>query len=278
MTVRSLAAAPLSVTALAAAALCACSSGGGTVPNADTGVARPADAAEPADTGMTGTPDTGLLPQADSGLPPDAGRADAGRSDGSIPDSGVDAPLILSFTANPMMARAGQTVQLIWAVRNADRVSIAADPGGDVPIPAPMGTCNPATTCAGMVTSPAITAPVAFVLTAYKGTATAMRPVGVLFDPGPPVITRFIPDPPSVRRGMTSTLRWMTTNATRVRITQGATLLYSSNINDPGQMVTSGAYVTPPLNDPSGLNPFTLEAYNEFPNGMTSQHVIISAN
>jgi hypothetical protein len=256
-------------------ALFACSSGGdGGGGGMD---ARPVqqDAAAPQDSGAM--PDSGVAE--DTGPAPDSGRPDSGMPDSvRRPDAGRDAPIVLAFSAVPNTALDGQQVDIVWNIRNADNITINADP----PFPAGNPFVPTTTMLMGMMRTPPIHGNVGFTLVAVKGMETTMGLTGVLFDPGPPQILTWGANPNPGRVGSTTTLSWTTRNATHVRVTQGARLLFCSpvrttdcDIPTPG-MVASGMFTSPPLM--SGLNSFTLEATNDFPNRMFSMQLNVTGN
>ena len=85
------------------------------------------------------------------------------------PPPGTTSPTIVSFTASTMSVRAGATVDLTYAVTNADSVKIEST-GGDAPLPT-------STTLSGTVKTHAITVQTTFTLTAVKGTQTKTQPI-----------------------------------------------------------------------------------------------------
>lgn len=120
------------------------------------------------------------------------------------PGTGVSAPLIVSFTANPNTINAGQSSTLSWQVQNADTVVITAL--GSVALNGSQAV-TPATTTT-------------YTLTATHGTqtATAQATVTVNAAGGLPVIVSFAPNPATIDFGQSSSLQWVVQNATTVTI------------------------------------------------------------
>lgn len=215
----------------------------------------PADATVRAD---AEAPDLGGFADAaeDAGVEADAAEEDVGPADAG------GGPMVVGFAASAAQAMMGETVTLTWEVTGATSVSIAAMPGGTLLDSSPMLT--------GMLDTPPINFTTSFTLTAADAeNRTATRMITVSYNPGEPVVVSFIADPDVTVAEETTTLRWETTNANRVRILQGANELFNSTT-----MVATGEYTTPPLM--AGVHPFTLEASN-FAN-QTTALVIVTAN
>lgn len=111
---------------------------------------------------------------------------------------------ILRFQANPMQVRAGQPVNLLWLIENADSASISPVVGavnatqGSTPV-----TPNETTT---------------YRLTARNATSEAVETVTVTVERQLPRIISFLATPATIDRGQSSTLAWQTENADTVTI------------------------------------------------------------
>ncbi|MFN0102457.1 MAG: PKD domain-containing protein [Bryobacteraceae bacterium] len=112
---------------------------------------------------------------------------------------------ILRFQANPVQVRAGQPVNLLWLIENADSATIDPVVGA---VNATQGTTqvNPATTTT-------------YRLTAKNATSEAVETVTVNVDRPPPRIISFQASPATIDRGQSSTLSWQTENADTVTVT-----------------------------------------------------------
>src|SRR5262249_4041207 len=147
-------------------------------------------------------------------------------------------------TAAPAMINAMGSSMLSWQVQDATRVDISDG----------MNVVNTSMMLNGMFTvSPAMTTTYTLTAVSANGNATATAQVTVL-PPNNPTITAFSAAPnPGALNGM-STLSWTTTNATMVRVLNGATQLFSSTTN-----VASGTFAATLTAE---TNTFTLEASN----------------
>lgn len=240
-------------TALALALVAACSSEDRTPGPTDTGVAP--------DSGIA--PDSGLAPDAEGGADADV-TADAGPgTDATAPDGGNGRPVVVVFGASTQFALVGDLVTLVWNVQNADTVSVEANPGGPV--------ITATTAIHGSATSQPLEVTTTFTLSAVNGAGTTQRALVVGVDPGQPTIGTFVATPNPTTLGGTTVLSWTTTNASRVRVLQGATVLHeTTNASE----VAFWSWTTGPLNE--SQNALTLEAWN-FAHQLT-QLLIVAAN
>jgi hypothetical protein len=112
---------------------------------------------------------------------------------------------ILRFQASPMQVRAGQPVNLLWLIENADSATITPVVGA---VNATQGTTqvNPTETTT-------------YRLTAKNATSEAVETVTVNVERQLPRIVSFLATPATIDRGQTSTLAWQTENADTVTVT-----------------------------------------------------------
>ena len=144
------------------------------------------------------------------------------------------APVINSFTATPARIDKGKSSTLRWSVTNADSLSISPD----------IGTVSAS---GSRTVSPSSTTTYTLTATNSVGSATARATVTVA-PPGPaPKINYFNTIPKRIDQGQSTTLRWNTTNATRVSIEPGV-----------GTVRTRGIY----RDSPSKTTTYTLTAAN----------------
>jgi len=112
---------------------------------------------------------------------------------------------ILRFAANPAQVRAGQPVNLLWLIENAESATIT-----------PVGGAVNATQGTTQVTPTETTT---YRLTARNATSEAVETVTVTVERPLPRIINFQASPATIDRGQSSTLSWQTENADRVTIT-----------------------------------------------------------
>jgi len=120
---------------------------------------------------------------------------------------GVRAPQqvrILRFQANPIQSRAGEPVNLLWLIENADSAEISPAVGA---VNATQGTVqvNPNETTT-------------YRITAKNATSEAVETVTVNVERPLPRIISFQGTPATINRGQSSTLAWQTENADTVTI------------------------------------------------------------
>lgn len=152
-----------------------------------------------------------------------------------------DAPLIASFTATPDAAKSGETVTLSWATEHADTVRITRAGGLVVDLQGAAPT-------SGSVDVPVLT-DTSYTLTATGpgGSVEATVQVGLAVAP---VATFTGPSAP-VFADQPATLRWQSSNATRITIVDSkGTVLVDATDRPSGELVR---------NEPVG-NRFTLTA------------------
>jgi hypothetical protein len=111
---------------------------------------------------------------------------------------------ILRFQANPIQVRAGQPVNLLWLIENADSASISPVVGN---VNATQGTTQ---------VSPNETT--TYRLTARNATTEAVETVTVNVERPLPRIISFNATPATIDRGQASTLAWQTENADTVTV------------------------------------------------------------
>ena len=111
---------------------------------------------------------------------------------------------ILRFTANPVQVRAGQPVNLLWLIENADSATIT-------PV---VGAVN-ATQGSTPVTPSETTT---YRLTAKNATSEAVETVTVNVERPLPRIISFQASPATIDRGQSSTLSWQTENTDTVTV------------------------------------------------------------
>jgi cysteine-rich repeat protein len=146
-----------------------------------------------------------------------------------------DAPVVEGFISSFSEVTRGETVRLEWTVRNANTISITAEPGEEF-----VNTDDED----GVIDSPAIAEPTTFTLTAIgKDDMKAVRQVtvGVRI----PVVTveSFTAAPERVVFDTAARLSWVTTGAKKVELFQGPTLLYTAD----AASLDSGMFDTEPL-------------------------------
>ena len=111
---------------------------------------------------------------------------------------------ILRFTANPVQVRAGQPVNLLWLIENADSATIT-----------PVGGAVNATQGSTQVTPSETTT---YRLTAKNATSEAVETVTVNVERPLPRIISFQASPATIDRGQSSTLSWQTENTDTVTV------------------------------------------------------------
>ena len=118
-----------------------------------------------------------------------------------------DKPRVLRFVASAPSVASGAVVTLQWNIEGADLVSITASPGGTI--------LEPSSNLNGSLLTPPIAASTSYMLhaTGPGGSADASVIVSLELE-----IVAFAADPATIRTGASTTLRWETSNATRVRI------------------------------------------------------------
>jgi pimeloyl-ACP methyl ester carboxylesterase len=154
----------------------------------------------------------------------------------------LSTPTVSSFVASPSTIAPGQSSTLTWATTNATSVSIN-------------GVVEPVS--GSTLVSPAVTTTYTLTATGPGGTATATAKVTV--NSASPTVVSFVANPPTIVAGQSSTLSWITTNATSVSIsgiaaTQGpngsvsvspaATSTYTLTAKGPGGTATATTTVT----------------------------------
>lgn len=150
---------------------------------------------------------------------------------------------ILRFTANPIQVRAGQPVNLLWLIENADSASISPVVGA---VNATQGTVqvNPTETTT-------------YRLTARNATSEAVETFTVNVERPLPRIISFQASPATINKGQSSTLSWQTENADTVTVTGVGTV-----------QATGTAPVSP-----SETTTYTITASNQF--GSTSATAVV---
>lgn len=122
-----------------------------------------------------------------------------------------------SFTASATTIDSGSTVDLSWATRGADRITLVTDDGTTII------DSNDAT---GTVTSPALDQTTIFTLTAFGASGQTSQDLTVTVSAvvGGPTIVEFSANPTSITAGDTVTLTWSTLDAVSVDVsTEGGT-------------------------------------------------------
>ena len=141
-------------------------------------------------------------------------------------------PQITSFTATPTSISTGQTVTLSWKDANATSLTITTDSGRTV------ATSSQAS---GSVTdTPTQNTTYSAVATGAAGSSSPSTVKVQVGPAGPPQITQFTANPTSVSTGQTTTLTWVTTNATSVTFNPPLPLG-----DDQGPPPPSGSAVVP---------------------------------
>ena len=110
---------------------------------------------------------------------------------------------IIRFQANPIQVKAGQPVNLLWLIENADSASIT--PGGSVNATQGTLSVNPTETTT-------------YRLTARNATSEAVETVTVNVERPLPRIISFQATPATINRGQGSTLAWQTQDADTISI------------------------------------------------------------
>jgi hypothetical protein len=141
---------------------------------------------------------------------------------------------ILRFQANPMQVRAGQPVNLLWLIENADSATISPVVGS---VNATQGTVqvNPTETTT-------------YRITARNATSEAVETVTVNVERPLPRIISFQATPATISSGQSSTLAWQTENADTVTVSGVGT------VNPNG---------TAPVS-PTETTTYTITATNQF--------------
>ncbi len=166
------------------------------------------------------------------------------------------APTVDAFTATPDSVESGGAVVLAWETTNATSVDIApgvlaaGEPDGTV-------TVNP-------------TANTTYTLTAKNADGMAMASVTVMII-GPQVLS-FTANPQAVALGEDSVLSWNVSDATGVRITDGAGTEVFNGATLMGTMTVTPAVATPP-----GTVTYTLVATDD-QSRMATESVTINVN
>jgi hypothetical protein len=158
----------------------------------------------------------------------------------------ANAPVVLTFAAQPQAVQAGGSTTLSWTTQNATSVDI--DNGA--------GTSLPAN--GSVQVTPTQTTTYTLTATGPAGQATAQAVVTVTA--APPVVVGFSAQPPSITAGQTATLSWETANATAVdidngvgtglpatgsaQVTPAATTQYLMTVSGPGGQTTAQVTVT----------------------------------
>jgi len=150
---------------------------------------------------------------------------------------------ILRFQANPVQVRAGQPVNLLWLIENADSATISPVVGS---VNATQGT-----------TQVTPTETTTYRLTARNATSEAVETVTVNVERPLPRIISFQGTPATINRGDASTLAWQTENADTVTVTGVGTVRPNG---------------TAPVS-PTETTTYTITATNQF--GSTSATAVI---
>jgi len=148
----------------------------------------------------------------------------------------------IRFTANPIRVVAGQPVNLLWLIENAESATIT--PGGAVNATQGTLTVNP-------------TENTTYRLTAKNSTSEAVETVTVEVDRPQPRIISFQATPATIEKGQSSTLAWQTENADTVTVTG------VGNVRPNG---------TAPIS-PTETTTYTITATNRF--GSTSATAVV---
>lgn len=150
---------------------------------------------------------------------------------------------ILRFTANPLQVKAGQPVNLLWLIENADSASISPVVGA---VNATQGstTVNPTETTT-------------YRLTAKNATSEAVETVTVNVERPLPRIISFQATPATINRGQSSTLAWQTADADTI------TIAGIGNVSASGTSAVS----------PNDTTTYTITASNAY--GSTSATAIV---
>lgn len=178
--------------------------------------------------------------------------SDEVRSSVTITDSAAATPVIMSFEASPADIMAGGSSTLSWSVSDATTVSID------------QGIGNVALT-GSMAVSPAITTTYILTATNTTGSATARAQVLVSGSPPPgglPSISYFVPNPPMINAGDSSTLSWSVSGATTIEINEGI-----GNVNPVDSVSVS----------PGTTTSYTLTATNAFGWASATTQIVVSA-
>lgn len=175
-------------------------------------------------------------------------------------------PPIIAFSANPSTISTGQSSTLQWSTTNA--TSIAIDNGVGAQPASGSVSVHPTQTTT-------------YTLTATGSGGTATRQATVTVSTGPSI--SFSAVPVSIAAGESSTLTWMTTNATSVSIDQGvgsqpvngsvsvapdATTMYTLTATGPGGTATAQATVVVEL--PPTVLSFFAQPQSIAPGGRTT--------
>lgn len=150
---------------------------------------------------------------------------------------------ILRFQANPVQIKAGQSVNLLWLIENADSASISPVVGA---VNAVQGTTQ---------VSPTETT--TYRLTAKNATSEAVETVTVNVERPLPRIISFQASPATIKKGESSTLAWQTENADTVVVTD----IGNVSPNGTGQV------------SPAETKTYTITASNPF--GSTSATAVV---
>ncbi|MBL8238792.1 MAG: OmpA family protein [Bryobacterales bacterium] len=166
-----------------------------------------------------------------------------GVSRATVTSRAAAAVRILRFQANPVQVRAGQPVNLLWLIENADSATISPVVGA---VNATQGTTQ---------VSPNETT--TYRLTARNATSEAVETVTVNVERPLPRIISFQASPATINRGQGSTLAWQTENADTVTVSGVGT------VNANG---------TAPVS-PADTTTYTITATNQF--GSSSATAVI---
>lgn len=162
-------------------------------------------------------------------------------------DDPADLPLILGFESSRSAISAGEAVVLSWSVENASKVSITAAPGGSV--------LEGGTELSGSFETGPLEVTTKFTLRAENSEGASTRELTVTIDDTTAAILSFTANPNPGRLNGRTTLQWVTTRATQVRVLRGSEVLLTETTS-----VDSGTFEVPL---PTETNEFTLEARNE---------------
>ncbi|MFO0728341.1 MAG: DVUA0089 family protein [Myxococcota bacterium] len=152
----------------------------------------------------------------------------------STPPDTKKAAKILSFGASKLAVASGDKVTLSWTTENATSVKIVATPGGNL--------LDGSSMVNGSIDSAALTAATTFVLTATGEGGDAMSSVMVTINSaGDVMVTTFTATPETIAPGSSSTLAWVTANATSVKVDE----MNGGNIVPEGNMLSGSTTVMP---------------------------------
>lgn len=167
-----------------------------------------------------------------------------GNARANVTSRAAQAVRIIRFQASPAAVTAGQPVNLLWLIENADSASISPVVG---PVNAQQGTIavNPTETTV-------------YRLTARNATSEAVETVSVTVQRPLPRIISFNASPATINRGESSTLAWQTENADTVTISPAV-----GSVNPNGSSPVS----------PTETTTYTLTASNA--NGSTSATAVV---